>query len=191
MPDLTSPNLRGIDHFAFDPRTVEKPWGSELIWALTDQYAGKILFVKAGESLSLQFHNVKDEAWYVLEGRAKLEIGRAGRLVPRPGRDRRRGGLPLPARDGAPRDGRSRTRGSSRSRRRSSTTSCGSRTTTAAREPPNLNTLVVRFAAWSSRSAKRRSRRAGQPAMLRYLEDAGSSFRPGGRTATASTASAS
>jgi mannose-6-phosphate isomerase-like protein (cupin superfamily) len=70
--------LRGIDHFAFDPRTVEKPWGSELIWAVTEHYAGKILFVKAGESLSLQFHNVKDEAWYVLEGRALLEIGRAG-----------------------------------------------------------------------------------------------------------------
>jgi len=78
VPDLTSPNLRGIDHFAFDPRTVEKPWGSELIWAVTEHYAGKILFVKAGESLSLQFHNVKDEAWYVLEGRALLEIGRAG-----------------------------------------------------------------------------------------------------------------
>lgn len=78
MPDLTSPNLRGIDHFAFDPKTVEKPWGSELIFALTGEYAGKILFVKAGESLSLQFHNVKDESWYVLEGRALLEIGRAG-----------------------------------------------------------------------------------------------------------------
>jgi len=75
---LTSPNLRGIDHFAFDPRFVEKPWGSELIFALTGEYAGKILFVKAGESLSLQFHNVKDESWFVLEGRAKLELGRAG-----------------------------------------------------------------------------------------------------------------
>jgi mannose-6-phosphate isomerase-like protein (cupin superfamily) len=75
---LTSPNLRGIDYFAFDPKTVEKPWGSELIWALTEQYAGKILFVKAGESLSLQFHNVKDESWYVLEGRALLELGRQG-----------------------------------------------------------------------------------------------------------------
>jgi mannose-6-phosphate isomerase len=78
LPDLTSPNLRGIDHFAFDPRKVEKPWGWELIWALSEHYAGKILFVKAGESLSLQFHNVKDESWYVLEGRAMLEIGRAG-----------------------------------------------------------------------------------------------------------------
>jgi mannose-6-phosphate isomerase len=78
VPDLTSPNLRGIDHFAFDPTTVEKPWGSELLWAQTERYAGKILFVRAGESLSLQFHNVKDESWYVLEGRAHLEIGRKG-----------------------------------------------------------------------------------------------------------------
>jgi mannose-6-phosphate isomerase-like protein (cupin superfamily) len=70
--------LTGVDRFTFDPRTVEKPWGSELIWAHTDSYAGKILFVKAGESLSLQFHNENDEAWYVLEGRARLELGRAG-----------------------------------------------------------------------------------------------------------------
>ena len=77
-PDLSSPNLTGVDRFAHDPRTVEKPWGSELIWALTDAYAGKILFVKEGESLSLQFHKEKDEAWYVLEGRAKLELGAPG-----------------------------------------------------------------------------------------------------------------
>jgi mannose-6-phosphate isomerase len=45
---------------------------------VTEKVAGKLLFVKAGESLSLQFHNVKDEAWYVLEGRAKLELGAPG-----------------------------------------------------------------------------------------------------------------
>ena len=81
MPDPSSPNLRGIDRFAFAPRKVEKPWGWELIWAATDDYAGKILFVAAGESLSLQFHNVKDESWYVLEGQARLELGRAGEAV--------------------------------------------------------------------------------------------------------------
>jgi mannose-6-phosphate isomerase len=78
LPDLSSSNIGGVDRFAFDPHTVEKPWGSELIWALTDEYCGKILFVRAGESLSLQFHNVKDESWYVLEGRARLELGQAG-----------------------------------------------------------------------------------------------------------------
>jgi mannose-6-phosphate isomerase len=78
VPNRSSPNLGGIDRFAFDPEAVEKPWGSELIWARTEDYAGKILFVKAGESLSLQFHNVKDESWYVLEGRARIELGQAG-----------------------------------------------------------------------------------------------------------------
>jgi mannose-6-phosphate isomerase len=78
---LTSPNLGGLDRFASEPRKVDKPWGHELIWALTDQYAGKLIFVKAGESLSLQFHNVKDEAWFVLEGRAKLELGAPGERV--------------------------------------------------------------------------------------------------------------
>ena len=78
MADLSSPNLGGLDRFAFDPRRVEKPWGWELIWAETETYAGKILFVRAGESLSLQFHNEKDESWYVLEGRAHVELCRAG-----------------------------------------------------------------------------------------------------------------
>ncbi len=63
---------------SFEPRTVQKPWGSELIWAETDDYAGKILFVQAGESLSLQYHEVKDESWYVLEGRSRLELGEVG-----------------------------------------------------------------------------------------------------------------
>jgi mannose-6-phosphate isomerase-like protein (cupin superfamily) len=74
----SSPNLTGVERFAFRPERVEKPWGSELIWALSDAYAGKILTVKAGESLSLQFHREKDESWYVLEGRAELELAAAG-----------------------------------------------------------------------------------------------------------------
>ena len=43
---------------------VPKPWGYEVHWAHTDRYVGKILHVTAGHALSLQFHNVKDEAWY-------------------------------------------------------------------------------------------------------------------------------
>ena len=78
---LTSPNLGGLDRFAAELEKVEKPWGYELIWAKTERYAGKILFVRAGESLSLQFHNVKDEAWYVLSGRAELELGGPGERV--------------------------------------------------------------------------------------------------------------
>jgi mannose-6-phosphate isomerase len=75
---VDSPNLKGLDPWAYEPRKVEKPWGYELIWAEADEYVGKVLFVKAGESLSLQFHRVKDESWLVQQGRAKLELGSAG-----------------------------------------------------------------------------------------------------------------
>ena len=64
--------------FAFEPRRVEKPWGHELVFALTDDYCGKVLFVRAGQALSLQYHEVKDEAWYVQSGRATLELGTVG-----------------------------------------------------------------------------------------------------------------
>ena len=47
---------------------VPKPWGYELIWARTDQYVGKILHINAGHSLSVQYHNVKDETVYLLSG---------------------------------------------------------------------------------------------------------------------------
>jgi mannose-6-phosphate isomerase len=60
------------------PRRLEKPWGWELIWALTDAYAGKLLFVREGQALSLQYHERKDESWYVQEGRAALELGQIG-----------------------------------------------------------------------------------------------------------------
>ncbi len=66
------------------PRRVEKPWGWELVWAETPSYAGKLLFVRAGESLSLQLHEVKEESWLVHEGRARLELGeRDGELEER------------------------------------------------------------------------------------------------------------
>ena len=81
MPDVGSLNLNTLDQWEFQPRRVEKPWGWELIWAHADAYVGKILFVRAGHSLSLQFHREKDESWYVQDGRAKLELGRAGDAI--------------------------------------------------------------------------------------------------------------
>ena len=57
------------------PRRVEKPWGYELIWAETDEYVGKILHVTAGEALSLQYHEIKDETLFLLEGRLLLQAG--------------------------------------------------------------------------------------------------------------------
>ena len=64
--------------FVFSPRRVEKPWGWELVWAETEHYVGKLLFIRAGEALSLQYHEVKDESWLVQEGRARLELGDVG-----------------------------------------------------------------------------------------------------------------
>jgi mannose-6-phosphate isomerase len=78
---LDSPNLENLDRWAVEPRRVEKPWGWEAIWAETDTYVGKVLFVAAGESLSLQFHRLKDESWYLQSGRAKLELSDAGEAV--------------------------------------------------------------------------------------------------------------
>jgi mannose-6-phosphate isomerase len=78
---VDSPNIDTLDRWAFDVRKVEKPWGYELIWALTDVYCGKVLFVTAGHSLSLQFHREKDESWLVQSGRAKLELGEVGETV--------------------------------------------------------------------------------------------------------------
>ena len=78
---LSSPNLEGLDPFSFQPDKVEKPWGHELIWARAEGYAGKLLFVRAGKALSLQFHREKDESWYVLSGRAELQLGEAGQAV--------------------------------------------------------------------------------------------------------------
>ena len=76
--NLSSPNLSGLEPFAVEPERIEKPWGWELIWARTEHYVGKLLFVRAGHSLSLQFHNQKDESWYVQEGRASVEMGVPG-----------------------------------------------------------------------------------------------------------------
>ena len=71
---VAHPEWLSVSEYAFEPRKVEKPWGWELIWALTDRYCGKLLFVRAGEALSLQYHERKDESWYVQEGRAELEL---------------------------------------------------------------------------------------------------------------------
>ena len=80
---IDSPNFENLDAFAFEPRRVDKPWGHELIWALTDRYCGKQLFIRAGESLSLQFHREKDETIFVESGRVEFTIGAAGDPVPR------------------------------------------------------------------------------------------------------------
>jgi mannose-6-phosphate isomerase len=57
------------------PREIPKPWGSEVWLAHTDGYAGKILRVRAGCRLSIQYHEQKDETSYVLSGRVIVSQG--------------------------------------------------------------------------------------------------------------------
>lgn len=65
------------------PHRVEKPWGYELIWALTDRYVGKVLHVEPGHALSLQYHERKDETIHVLRGEIILRIKRGDVLEER------------------------------------------------------------------------------------------------------------
>ena len=70
MPERSGPppGMAG----AIETRRVDKPWGHELIWALTDRYCGKILVIETGRRLSLQYHEEKDESILVLSGRLRL-----------------------------------------------------------------------------------------------------------------------
>lgn len=56
-------------------RIVQKPWGHETIWAHTNLYVGKVLHIKAGHSLSVQYHNLKDETIHLLSGTMIYRIG--------------------------------------------------------------------------------------------------------------------
>ena len=47
---------------------VDKPWGYELRWAITDRYLGKLIHVNAGHQLSLQYHVQKDESIFIQAG---------------------------------------------------------------------------------------------------------------------------
>src|SRR4051794_23123021 len=59
---------------ATSARRVDKPWGHELIWAESEYYVGKILHVRAGHSISLQYHEVKHESWLIRSGAPVIEL---------------------------------------------------------------------------------------------------------------------
>ncbi len=61
-------------------KRIDKPWGYEILWALTGKYAGKILHVRRGASLSLQYHRYKDETMYLFHGLARIELGMRGKI---------------------------------------------------------------------------------------------------------------
>ena len=57
-----------------EPVKTEKPWGYEILFANTPHYVGKILFIKKGHRLSLQYHQKKDESLYLYNGKTRIEI---------------------------------------------------------------------------------------------------------------------
>ena len=65
----------------FDVRFVQKPWGHETIWAHTDRYVGKVLHIKAGHALSVQYHNRKDETIHLLSGEMIYRVQTDGVLT--------------------------------------------------------------------------------------------------------------
>ena len=66
---MTGPEPADVPAGSDPQKRFEKPWGHEIWWAETDRYAGKILFVEAGQRLSIQMHHEKDETSYLLAGR--------------------------------------------------------------------------------------------------------------------------
>lgn len=67
----------------FPVRRVEKPWGYELIFAHTPSYVGKLLHIEPGHALSLQYHERKDETFFVSRGSIELQVEEDGRLLSR------------------------------------------------------------------------------------------------------------
>src|SRR4030095_674366 len=67
------------DRLTHPDKVIDKPWGYELIGAHTERYVGKLLHINKGESLSYQFHNVKDETIRLLSGVLELDIEKDGR----------------------------------------------------------------------------------------------------------------
>lgn len=60
---------------------VPKPWGHEVHWAHTELYVGKLLHIKAGQALSLQYHNQKDETIHLLRGEMRYWVREGEVLV--------------------------------------------------------------------------------------------------------------
>lgn len=74
MSDTNVPVFDPKD-FSTEPyvKRVEKPWGYELHWVRNDApYMGKIMHINAGARQSLQLHDVKEESWFMMSGRAAV-----------------------------------------------------------------------------------------------------------------------
>jgi mannose-6-phosphate isomerase len=68
-----------MTHQPRNEKIVDKPWGYEIIWAHTERYVGKILHIRKGESLSYQYHRVKDETIRLLSGALEMDVDLDGK----------------------------------------------------------------------------------------------------------------
>jgi mannose-6-phosphate isomerase-like protein (cupin superfamily) len=55
-------------------RSVDKPWGEQLVFAVTSTYCGAVDVVRQGQSLSLQFHQLRDETLYLYQGSLQVKF---------------------------------------------------------------------------------------------------------------------
>lgn len=77
--DASGPAAPGPQARIYRAARQDKPWGHEMIFAAQDgKYAGKIIYVTAGQSLSLQYHLEKEETISVLSGQALIQHGPVG-----------------------------------------------------------------------------------------------------------------
>jgi mannose-6-phosphate isomerase-like protein (cupin superfamily) len=54
-------------------RKMDKPWGYEIHWTPGNlPYMGKVLHIDKDKRLSLQVHDIKQESWFIMHGRAKV-----------------------------------------------------------------------------------------------------------------------
>lgn len=73
--DIMDPIQFEKSAFTNDPyvKKIEKPWGYELHWTPADKpYMGKLLHINKGAKLSLQYHDQKQESWFIINGRGKV-----------------------------------------------------------------------------------------------------------------------
>jgi mannose-6-phosphate isomerase-like protein (cupin superfamily) len=58
-----------------EPKHIEKPWGWEKWIEINENYVVKELFMKEGNSCSLQYHEKKHETFYLVKGMLKFYVG--------------------------------------------------------------------------------------------------------------------
>jgi len=74
--------LKAKNRFEYmTPRLVNRPWGRYFVLNDTGRYKTKMVEVFPGKRLSLQLHQKRAEHWVVVEGIAKVTIGKKVRYV--------------------------------------------------------------------------------------------------------------